>query len=216
MSRATGSCATPIARMTCGLTHKPPSRLALSCRRVHRLNLTPTQLHHPRMESTVLRKLLLTASALGCAITVSAQTPVDPPEWAEDAVTAPPRFSTSQLIPIEMPPYVTLKVGVDPETVTVGSDGVVRYVVVMRNNMGSESAAFEGILCTNGEVKTYARMGTSGKWSVVSQPQWQAMTDNLGSRHAFAISKQGACDGRATGKRESILQALKTRQSGNL
>ena len=44
----------------------------------------------------------------------------------------------------------------------------------------------------------------------------QCMTDNLGSRHAFAISKQGACDGRATGKRESILQALKTRQSGNL
>ena len=168
------------------------------------------------MEMTVFRKLLLAVCVTGCAMTVSAQTPVDPPEWAEDAVTTPPLFSTSQLIPIEMPPYVTLKVGVDPETVTVGADGVVRYVVVMRNSNGSESAAYEGILCTNGEVKTYARTGASGQWSVVSQPQWQAMTDNMGSRHAFAIAKQGGCDGRATGKREAIVQALKTRQRGNL
>lgn len=168
------------------------------------------------MELTVLRKLLLTASVMCCAMTVSAQTPVDPPQWAEDAATSPPRYSTSQLISIEMPPYVTLKVGVDPETVIVGTDGVVRYVVVMRNNTGSESAAYEGILCSSGEVKTYARMGASGQWSVVREPQWQAMTDNLGSRHAFAISKQGVCDGRATGKRESILRALKARQSGNL
>ncbi len=168
------------------------------------------------MELTVLRKLLLTVCLTGGAMTVSAQTPVDPLDWTEDAVTAPPRYSTSQLIPIEMPPYVTLKVGVDPDTVSVGTDGVVRYVVVMRNNNGFESAVFEGILCTNGEVKTYARMGASGQWSIIREPQWRAMTDNLGSRHAFAISKQGACDGRATGNRETILQALKTRQRGNM
>jgi len=150
--------------------------------------------------------------AMGMALAAAAacaQTPVDAPEWVEGAAPPPPAYSADKLIPIEMPPYVTLKIGIDPNTLVVGADGVVRYVVVMRNASGSVNAAYEGIQCANGEVKTYARAGTSGKWVPVEQPQWRGMTDNLPSRHAYALSKQGVCDGGAAAKRADIIDTLK-------
>jgi len=139
---------------------------------------------------------------------VRAQTPVDAPEWIEEKEPPPPSYSKDRLIPIDMPSYVTQRVGVDPDTITVGADGVVRYVVVMRNTSGSVSAAYEGILCSNGEVKTYARSGGAGKWMVVEQPQWKPLTDNVPSRHANAIAKQGGCDGRTASRREDTIRAL--------
>lgn len=149
---------------------------------------------------------------IGMALVAAAawsQAPVDAPDWAEEAIALPPTFSKDKLIPIEMPRYVTLNIGIDPETVVVGSDGVVRYVVVMRNASGSSTAAYEGILCAKGEVKTYARTSAAGTWVPVPEPEWKPLTDNLPSRHAYAIAQQGACDARTPGRREDIIKSLK-------
>lgn len=158
-----------------------------------------------------IRRIFVLGLAVLAAV-ASAQTPVEAPEWKEEAIPPPPAYSNDNVIPIEMPPYVTIKVGIAPETVAVGADGVVRYVVVMRNVSGSVNAAHEGILCATGEVKTYARVNSAGSWVPVNQPQWRFLTDNLPSRHAYAIAQQGACDGRTAAKRDDILQALRRRQ----
>ncbi len=151
----------------------------------------------------------------GCCLAVSAlaawgQTPASEREWTEDKPVAPPAYSADKLLPLEMPSYVTIKVGVDPATISVGADDVVRYVVVMRNASGSVSAAYEGIKCTDGEVKTYAKVNsTGGAWQTIEQPEWKPMTDNLPSRHAYAFAKQGACNGRtAGGKPQDIIRTL--------
>jgi len=144
---------------------------------------------------------------------VWSQTPVEVAEWVEEKSPSAPAYSTDQLIPVEMPPHVTLKVGIDPATLAVGAtDSVVRYVVVMRNATGSVNVAYEGIRCTTGEVKTYARVSAAGKWVNNEDAPWKDMTSNLPSRHAYAIAKQGACDGRTAGKRDDIISALKRRQ----
>ncbi len=157
--------------------------------------------------------------SLGCCLALSAcaalaQTPALTQEWTEDKAMKPPAYSADKLLPIEMPAYVTLKVGVDPATISVGADDVVRYVVVMRNASGSINAAFEGIKCTDGEVKTYARASGAGSaWVSLEQPEWKSMTDNLPSRHAYAIAKQGACNGRtAGGKPQDIIRTLQRGQ----
>lgn len=152
----------------------------------------------------------LTALLLAsCAYAAVAQNTTDTPEWVEEAVGDAPAFALTGLLSIEMPPYVSLKVGVDPATISVGKDGVVRYVVVMTNASGSINAAFEGIRCATGEVKTYARQVSAGQWSKVAVPQWKSVTDNLPSRHANAISRQGACDARSAPDRLTIVNALK-------
>jgi len=150
----------------------------------------------------------LAVALVSAAATVCAQVPVEDPDRVEETVYAPPAYSVNKLIPIEMPPYVTLKIGVDPDTIVVGDDGVARYVVVMRNAYGSVNAAYEGISCANGEVKTYARTLSAGQWALIEHPKWRDLTDNLPSRHALALAKQGVCEGRVAANRLDIINTL--------
>jgi hypothetical protein len=117
-----------------------------------------------------------------------------------------------QQISIDMPNYVTLDVGIDPATVAVGTDGVVRYVVVMRNGSGSTNASYEGIRCTTDEVKTYARTNSAGSWIAIATPRWRSITENLPSKHAFAIARQGACSTHLSSPLDETLRALRKNQ----
>ena len=153
------------------------------------------------------------AVLLLCATGSWAQNTLDNPDWVEEEAPPPPAYSRTNLIPITMPPYVSTQIGVDPATVSTGADGVVRYVVVMTNATGTSNASFEGIRCITVEVKTYARMGSSGQWSMVSNPQWKAVNDNMPSRHAHAIARQGACDSRLAPRTAEVLKALKLNES---
>ncbi len=140
-----------------------------------------------------------------------AQTVERNPDWKEADVPPPPAFSKDRLIPVEMPAFVTLKFGVDPATLTVTSDGVVRYVMVAANASGASNAMYEGIRCSTGEFKTYARFSAAGLWAVVNDPQWRPLRDNNVSKHALALARQGACEGRsaAASNPAQIIAALK-------
>ncbi|WP_232834370.1 CNP1-like family protein [Rhodoferax ferrireducens] len=131
------------------------------------------------------------------ALGASAQVVTDP-DWKETETPLPPAFNKDRLISIEMPKYVSLRFGVDPATLTITPDGIVRYVVVASNATGSINAMYEGIRCATGEFKTYARYTASGQWSSVQNPQWQGLDDNLPSKHAMALARQGVCEGRST------------------
>ena len=146
-----------------------------------------------------------------CALGAQAQRLVDDPDWKETEMPTPPAFSQDHLVAVDMPPYVSLKFGVDPATVAITADGIVRYVMVATNPSGSVNAMYEGIRCATGEVKTYARASASGAWSIVKTPEWRALNDNLPSKHAIAFARQAACDGRATAASSAadIIRALK-------
>ena len=131
------------------------------------------------------------------ALNSSAQVVTDP-DWKESEVPPPPAFNKDRLIPIDMPKYVSLQLGVDPSTLVITPDGIVRYVVVASNATGSISAMYEGIRCGTGEFKTYARYASNGQWSVIKSPEWRDMYDNsLPSKHSKALARQGVCDGMA-------------------
>ena len=93
------------------------------------------------------------------------------PLWTESEVPAPPAFSKDKLIPINMPGYVSVRLGIDPGTLAMTPDGVVRYVVVAINESGSMNAMYEGIRCASAEVTTYARFSSNGPWVPVQDPQ---------------------------------------------
>ena len=130
------------------------------------------------------------------ALSTSAQLVADP-DWKEIEVPPPPAFATNRLIPIEMPKYVSLRLGVDPQTIAITPDGIVRYVAVATNAAGSTTAMYEGIRCSSGEVKTYARFTSNGQWSPVQDPEWRRLNDNLPSKHAMVLARLGVCEGRA-------------------
>lgn len=133
-------------------------------------------------------------------------------DWVEDKEPPPPAFSKTRTLPLEMPNYVSVRVGIDPATVTVGQDGVVRYVAVMSNASGTVNAVYEGIRCASDQVKTYARAGTSGEWSVIPEPAWREVNGNQPSRHAFVFARLAACDVRVANRQADVIKALQTQQ----
>ena len=135
--------------------------------------------------------------------------PVDP-DWQETETPAPPAFSRDKLLLLEMPRYVTLQFGIDPATLAITPDGIVRYVVVASNASGSVSAFYDGIRCATGEVKTYARANSSGAWTLVKDAQWRGLNDNQPSKHALVFAHQAACDGATSARTAAdIIRAMK-------
>ena len=131
----------------------------------------------------MLRKFLALALA-GAAATAAAQLVPDIHiDWKEAEAPPPPALRTSGLIPVEVV-GTTLKFGVDPASITVGSDGVVRYVVVATSNTGAVNGIYEGLRCNTGEAKVYARHNPDTGW-VPAKGEWR----NVWKYAAIAINR---------------------------
>lgn len=122
----------------------------------------------------------------------------DPADWKEIETPPPPAFDVKKLITFEVSPNSQLVYGVDPATISISpKDGIVRYVMVASNASGASNVMYEGIRCTTGEFKTYARYSSDGKWTHVSKPEWRSLFDNMPSKHALRFARAGACDSAA-------------------
>lgn len=131
--------------------------------------------------------LLLTSGAC------QAQMAADNPDWREDHVPPPPAFEVSRLIPFDVDAGSSLRFGVDPATLQIGKDGVVRYVVVARSSTGALNAMYEGIRCTTAEYKTYARYNADSGWNPVQSADWRPLYQAANNRYALALARQGLC-----------------------
>lgn len=154
--------------------------------------------------------LLMLSTQTGLAQNYIANTGNGPdnPDWVEEAAETPPSFSTKNLLAIDVPPYMSSKVGVDPDTLVVGNDGVVRYVMVMSNASGNVSAVYEGLRCATNEVKTYARFGSNATWSAVQNPVWKEVSAGP-AKLAQLFARQAACINYVAGTKVEIVTALK-------
>ena len=135
--------------------------------------------------------------AILAVVAAKAQLAADDPDWKETDAPAPPAFEKSRLIPFEVSRAQSMAFGVDPATITLGKDGVVRYVVVASGQGGSLNAMYEAIRCATGEFKTYARRTADSEWVLVKDASWKSMQENMPSRHAYRLARQGICGGRA-------------------
>ena len=135
----------------------------------------------------------LALALLFAANAAHAQLADNNPDWKESEAPAPPALRTSGLIPLEIPGS-QLRFGIDPASVCLGSDGVVRFVVVAASAGGAVNGIYEGIRCSTGEYKVYARNTGSG-WSM-SGSDWRPLHAQPQSRHSLLVARTGACLGR--------------------
>jgi len=157
--------------------------------------------------------LLLTSLALGTAAR-AADTTEDPP-WVEQAVGAPPEFSQAHLLTLETPNFQSVQVAIDPATLQLGGDGVLRYVMVLKARSGTVTASYQALRCATRETKTYALYTASGQWSAVSQPQWKPVAENGLTHLAWVFARQAACSAGLSPDVPQIIQLLKHGQPQN-
>jgi hypothetical protein len=159
-----------------------------------------------KFTSAILASLFLAALGAPGLAQAQAYALEDPADWKEIETPPPPAFDVKKLITFEVSPNSQLVYGVDPAAVSISQkDGVVRYVMVASNASGARNVMYEGIRCSTGEFKTYARQSSDGKWTHVSNPEWRSMFENMPSKHALRFARAGACDSSAPATSVSVL-----------
>ena len=153
------------------------------------------------------RKLMLIA-LVACA-GASAQIIDENPDWRESDVPPAPVFDVKRLIRLESPPGSSLIFGVDPATLSITPEGIVRYVVVASSPGGAQNVMYEGIRCTTAQHRVYARYNAQSGWSQVLDGEWKPLFGSPATRHALTFARAGACSGRAASQSPGdIVRAL--------
>lgn len=154
----------------------------------------------------IVRACCMVFAALACP--AMAQKPF---AEAPQALTAtPPSFNVQRLQTFEASPGSALVYGIDPATLVVDNQGVVRYVLVARSASGALNVLYEGIRCQTAELITYARWDNRSAWNIDEAAEWRPLSSSGSTRHAMSLARAAVCDGPTpNGDASNILRTLK-------
>jgi len=155
----------------------------------------------------------LSLCALVLAWTCAGAQVIPSNEFEEADTPAPPPLKLQGLVPIDMGAGTDLRWGVDPASIRIGPDRVVRYVVVGQGQGGAVNGYYEGLRCDTAQVRVYARHARDGDW-VPAKAEWMPLQDNPAARHSLVLARNGACLGQAP-NRSSDQIARDLAQSSN-
>jgi len=113
----------------------------------------------------------------------------------EKAVDLPAAPLPENLLPLYVSAATDNDFFVDVVSLTVGPDGVVRYVLVIQSAGGARNVSFEGLRCETRERRVYALGRLDGTWSRSRNESWQRIRDVPANRHHAALFYDYFCPG---------------------
>jgi hypothetical protein len=96
----------------------------------------------------------------------------DEKPWEEIEVRLPAFPESGDLIPFEIEAVTDKRFFVDGKSISVGSDEVIRYSVVVISSAGARNISFEGMRCSTAERRVYAFGRADGTWSKARSNKW--------------------------------------------
>ena len=129
-------------------------------------------------------------------------------EQQREVVPTPPA-KRGELLEFSVAATSEFRFFVDAESLSVGSDGIVRYVLVARSSEKAENVSFEGMRCATREVRIYA-LGRDGAW-VGRETDWRPIPPR--GVHAWhnELYREYFCPyGEPIGSAAKAVQALRT------
>jgi hypothetical protein len=117
----------------------------------------------------------------------------DAPPWEEEAVQLPAFPQEANLREFYVSPTTSHKFLIDASTLSVGKDGVVRYVLVVRTSGGATNTTYEGIRCASGEFKIFATGHRDGTWALARKGEWRPIENKPTNRQHAALSRDYFC-----------------------
>lgn len=130
--------------------------------------------------------------------------------WQEAEVQFPPFPQDGQFQEFYVSATATNRFYVDVLGITVGSDGVVRYVLMTIAPSGVRNVTFEGMRCQTRERRIYASGRSDGTWSRVRSERWLPVREATTNRQYAALFTDFFCpDGVLNYAVEDIRRALK-------
>ncbi|MGU7783779.1 CNP1-like family protein [Burkholderia sp. PU8-34] len=134
------------------------------------------------------------------------------PTWKENTVdTLPPLPQAGDLLPFNVSQNTPLKFFVDAKSLAVGTDGIVRYTVVVTSPAGARNIIYEGIRCDTYEWRQYAGLNADHDgWDRTVENDWRRIENGeLNAYHAALYQDYFCANKMPMGTSQSILENIK-------
>lgn len=134
------------------------------------------------------------------------------PEFDAETGSLPAFPQEKTLLEFEVAELRSYRFFVDSATLSVGRDGVVRYVLVARSEGGARNVSYEGLRCDTKQYRRYAIGRADGTWSRVEE-QWRPLPAGTGAlRWYTALQRDYFCpQAQPIRSREEGVHALENR-----
>jgi hypothetical protein len=152
-----------------------------------------------RMQSFPPKILIACAIALGTINIAQSQSQFEEDfddehkAWQEIAIQLPAAPQSEHLLPFYVSANATQSFAIDEKSVTVGTDGVIRYTLIASSPSGARNISYEGIRCRSFEKKIYAFGQPNGSWSRSRRDQWEPIAQNAANRQHATLAKDYFC-----------------------
>ncbi len=138
------------------------------------------------------------------------ETRLEERDWKERDLKLPEFPKGDNLIEFEASAANPFRFFVDSQSLTAGSDGVIRYTLVARSRSGAESISYDGLRCKGSAHKVYAIARPDKTWSTMSTSEWKEIEPRTVSRQHQALMRDFFCPaGSPIATREEGIDALR-------
>jgi hypothetical protein len=176
---------------------------------------------HKRLGAVALRLIPDVIGWCVCALWFAA------PAWSQSVTPMPQFEERAPVSELEVPPptYPVASamtrypidnfrqtVFIDPGTILISGDDIVRFVLVLRSPSGAETVSFEGIRCNSMEQKVYAlgrQTATGGTWVAARTSQWKPIGTRGTDPLRAELSREVFCNGALPEARRTMLEYLR-------
>lgn len=114
-------------------------------------------------------------------------------QWQEIEVQLPAAPRKETLLPFYVSAATENRFFIDGATLSVGKDGVVRYVLLVLTPQGARNVTYEGMRCETRERRIYASGRQDGSWSKARKNEWVRIQDAYANRQHAALFLEYFC-----------------------
>lgn len=133
--------------------------------------------------------------------------------WKEIEAKIPAYPKPENLLPFEAVKTSGHRYFIDAQSLSLGEDGVVRYVLVIQTAGGATNVTFEGMRCDMRQQKYYAIGQKNGGWTRARDPQWRRIAGYGQSRHGTLYDEYFCADNKLPATPRQIIHMLRYRGS---
>jgi len=133
----------------------------------------------------------------------------DKKPWKEIEARIPSYPKPENLISFEAGKTGGHRYFIDAQSLSLGEDDVVRYVLVVKAAGGATNVTFEGIRCELRQQKFYAIGQANGNWTRARNPQWRQIGAQETSQHGTLLNEYFCADRSHPATPEQAIRRLK-------
>lgn len=115
--------------------------------------------------------------------------------WQEAEVKFPPPPARDSLVALDGEGIISnYEYFVDPASITLGNDQVMRYVVVLESDTGGSATYYEGMRCDTREAKSYGYVTRQGAFKPLASSRWMRLRTSGPYVYRYVLASLYMCD----------------------